>query len=41
MERGYVPNDPTKSYSVVKRREQIKNRDVIPDEVLTIIHSWL
>ena len=41
VERGYVPNDPTKSYSVVKRRGQVKNRDVIPDDVLTIMHSWL
>lgn len=40
VERGYVPNDPTEGYSCVKRNRQLKNRDVIPDEVLMQIKKW-
>ena len=41
LERGYIPTDPTESYSIVQRRGQLKNRDVIPDEVLAEMKSWL
>lgn len=41
LERGYIPTDPTESYSIVQRRGQLKNRDVIPDEVLAELKSWL
>ena len=34
VERGYIPNDPTEGYSCVRRNRQLKNRDVIPDDVL-------
>lgn len=41
LERGYIPTDPTAGYSVVQRRGQLKNRDVIPDDVLVDIRNWL
>ncbi len=41
LERGYISQDPTVSYSNVHRRGQLKNRDVIPDDVLTDIKEWL
>lgn len=41
VERGYVPSDPTEGYSCVKRKGQLKNRDIIPDEVLKEIKYWL
>lgn len=41
VERGYVPSDPTEGYSCVKRKGQLKNRDIIPDEVLKEIKHWL
>ena len=41
LERGYIPTDPTASYSIVQRRGQLKNRDVIPDDVLADIRNWL
>lgn len=40
VERGYIPNDPTEGYSCVKRNRQLKNRDVIPDDVLIKIKNW-
>lgn len=40
VERGYVPTDPTEGYACVKRNKQLKNRDVIPDEVLVQIKNW-
>lgn len=41
LERGYIPTDPTESYSIVRRRGEFKNRDVIPDDVLENIKKWL
>ena len=41
LERGYTSQDPTASYSNVHRRGQLKNRDVIPDDVLSDIKTWL
>lgn len=41
LERGYIPSDPTTSYSIVNRRGQHKNRDVIPDDVLVTLKEWL
>lgn len=40
VERGYIPNDPTEGYSCVRRNRQLKNRDVIPDDVLIKIKNW-
>lgn len=41
LERGYIPNDPTEGYSCVQKRGQLKNRDVIPDDVLKELKDWL
>ena len=41
LARGYISTDPTVHYSVVQKRGQLKNRDVIPDDVLSNIRSWL
>jgi integrase len=41
LERGFISSDPTASYSLVQRRGQLKNRDVIPDDVLLDIRDWL
>ncbi|MFC2531398.1 MULTISPECIES: site-specific integrase [Prevotellaceae] len=41
LERGYISQDPTASYSNVHRRGELKNRDVIPDDVLSDIRTWL
>lgn len=41
LERGYIPTDPTESYSIVQRRGQLKNRDVIPDDLLGELKNWL
>ena len=40
-ERGYVPNNPTEGMSSTQRNSQLKNRDVIPDKVMTDIKEWL
>ena len=41
LERGYISQDLTASYSNVHRRGELKNRDVIPDDVLSDIRTWL
>lgn len=41
LERGYISTDPTASYSIAQRRGQLKNRDVIPDDVLADLKQWL
>lgn len=42
LERGYISVDPTKNYSTAQRRGgQLKNRDVIPDNILKEIKNWL
>jgi len=41
LERGYIPSDPTTGYSNVSRHNEMKNRDIIPDEVLTQIKRYL
>lgn len=42
LERGYISVDPTESYSTAQRRGgQLKNRDVIPDNILKEIKNWL
>jgi integrase len=41
LERGYIPSDPTTGYSNVSRHNEMKNRDIIPDEVLTQIKGYL
>lgn len=41
LERGYISSDPTEHFSIVQRRGQLKNRDVIPDDVLERIKGWL
>lgn len=41
LERGYISNDPTASYSLVQRRNLRKSRDVIPDGLLRELHEWL
>lgn len=39
--RGYVPKDPTDGMTTVKRKGELKNRDVIPDDILQELHDWL
>lgn len=41
FERGYVPSDPTAGLATVQRKGDLKNRDVIPDDVLKDLHDWL
>ncbi len=41
FERGYVPSDPTAGLATVQRKCDLKNRDVIPDDVLKDLHEWL
>lgn len=41
LERGYIPNNPTDNFSTIRRRDALKNRDVIPDKVLLEIKNWL
>lgn len=41
FERGYVPSDPTAGLTTVQRKGELKNRDVIPDDVLKELHDWL
>lgn len=41
LERGYISTDPTENYSTAQRRGQLKNRDVIPDDILKEIKNWL
>jgi integrase len=41
LERGFISSDPTVNYSLVQRRGQLKNRDVIPDDILVDIRNWL
>ena len=41
LQKSYVEEDPTKGISQMKNRSGKKNRDVIPDSVLTGIHSYL
>ncbi len=41
VERGYVAADPTAGLTQVKVKNKVKNRDVIPDEVLVQIHDYL
>ncbi len=41
VERGYVPSDPTAGLTTVQRKGELKNRDVIPDNLLKDLHDWL
>lgn len=41
LERGYISSDPTQGYSCVNRRGNLKNRDIIPDDMLAAIKEWL
>ena len=41
LERGYVPRDPTEGYSCMHRKGELKNRDVIPDDLLKELKAWL
>lgn len=41
LQRGYISTDPTETYNCVDRNKQLKNRDVIPDEVLQELHDYL
>lgn len=41
LERGYIPTDPTESYTRVQRKGQLKDRDIIPDDVLAELKDWL
>lgn len=41
LERGYISSDPTAGYSCVNRKGNLKNRDVIPDEILKDLKGWL
>jgi len=41
LERGFISSDPTIHYSLVQKRGLLKNRDVIPDEILANIKRWL
>lgn len=41
MERKYIATDPSAHFSLMKRRDNTKNRDVIPDDVMKKIHDYL
>lgn len=41
LDRGYVPSDPTAGLTTVHRKGELKNRDVIPDDLLKDLHDWL
>lgn len=41
LERGYISRNPTEGYSVVRYRGELKNRDVIPNDVLAELKRWL
>ena len=41
VERGYVASDPTAGLTTVQRKNELKNRDVIPDAVLKQLHDFL
>ncbi|WP_311589836.1 tyrosine-type recombinase/integrase [Prevotella disiens] len=41
LERGYIPNNPTDNFSTIRRRDGLKNRDVIPDKILLGIKNFL
>lgn len=41
LDRGYVPSDPSAEYSCVKKRGKVKDRDIIPDDILQDLHDYL
>lgn len=41
VERGYVPTNPTESFTLVKRNQRSKDRDVIPNDILQELHDFL